>query len=294
MTPPSGPATAPQLLTLADGRTLGYAEYGPASGRPVVYCHGFPGSRLEAQLAAPLVERLGVRLIAPDRPGFGLSSPLPGRRIGDWPADLAQLLTALDLREVLLLGVSGGTPYALAAAGLPGVRRVGLVCGLGPLDEEGLRCMSPLGRWALRAARSVPWLAQAGYRLLARTICRHSARFLGWMTAGVPPVDRTVLARPAVREAILGSFRESVRQGGAAGAGELLLYARPWGFLPEVCPVPVQLWHGELDATVPVAFGRQLAARLPRCTAHFLPDQGHYSLPLDHLEPILQKLLASA
>lgn len=280
------------LVTLADGRMLSYAEYGRPQGLPLVYCHGFPGSRLEAAPAAPLADRLGVRLIAPDRPGFGLSSPLPGRRFGDWQVDLAQLLQALKIDEFTLLGVSGGAPYALAAAALPGVQQVGLICGLGPLDAAGLRGMSPLGRWALRLARSAPWLATAGYRLLARTICRHSARFLGWMTAGVPAVDREVLARPEVRAAILASFRESVRQGGAAGAEELLLYARPWNLSLESCPVPVQLWHGELDATVPIACGRQLAARLPRCRARFLPDQGHYSLPLDYLEPILRALIA--
>lgn len=283
------------LVPLADGRLLSYAEYGRPDGLPLVYCHGFPGSRLEAQLAAPLAERLGVRLIAPDRPGFGLSSPLPGRRFGDWPADLAQLLAVLQIETFSLLGVSGGAPYALAAATLlPRVERVGLVCGLGPLDAASLRSMSPLGRCGLMVARHAPWLARGGYRLLARTICRHSARFLGWMTAGVPQVDREVLARPEVRSAILNSFGESVRQGGAAGAEELLLYARHWDILPSACQAPVQLWHGELDATVPVAFGRRLAAGLPHCQTHFLPDEGHYSLPLGQLESILRALLKPA
>lgn len=283
------------LLPLADGRLLSYAEYGRADGLPLVYCHGFPGSRLEAQLAAPLAERLGVRLIAPDRPGFGFSSPLPGRRFGDWPADLAQLLKALQIETFSLLGVSGGAPYALAAATLlPGVQKVGLVCGLGPLEAASLRSMSALGRCGLMVARHAPWLARGGYRLLARTICRHSARFLGWMTAGVPQVDREVLARSEVRSAILTSFRESVRQGGAAGAEELLLYASPWELAPSACQVPVQLWHGELDATVPVAFGRRLAAGLPHCQARFLADEGHYSLPLGQLEPILRALFQPA
>lgn len=279
-------------VPLADGRLLGYAEYGRPEGRPLVYCHGFPGSRLEAALAAPLAERLGVRLIAPDRPGFGLSSPQPGRRIGDWPADLSQLLQALKIDTFCLLGVSGGAPYALAAAcSLPKVQQVGLVCGLGPVEADSLAAMSPLGRCALQIARRAPWLAAGGYRLLARTICRHSARFLGWMTAGVPAVDRAILARPEVRAAILASFRESVRQGGAAGAEELLLYARPWDIAPSACRVPVRLWHGELDATVPVIFGRRLAARLPNCRATFLTEEGHYSLPLGRLESILRELL---
>lgn len=279
-------------MSLADGRLLGYEEYGDPKGVAVVYCHGFPGSRLEAVLAASLAQRLGVRLIAPDRPGFGLSSPLPGRRFGDWPADLAQLLQALGIEEFSLLGVSGGAPYALAAAScLAKAQRVGLVCGLGPVEADSLKAMSPLGRCGLQLARRAPWLTRSCYRLLARTISRHGARFLGWMTAGVPEVDRAVLARPEVRSAILSSFRESVRQGGGAGAEELLLYARPWDISPSACPVPVRLWHGELDATVPVAIGRRLAAALPDCQATFLPGEGHYSLPLGQLELILPQLL---
>jgi pimeloyl-ACP methyl ester carboxylesterase len=292
LAPQGGASVTAQIALLPDGRLLGFAQYGRPGGIPLIYCHGFPGSRLEAALAAPLAERLGIRLIAPDRPGFGLSSPLPGREIADWPADLAQLLRSLHIGPFHLLGVSGGAPYALAAGSLlPGVVRVGLVCGLGPLESDALAAMPSLGRCGLRIARRAPGLARCGYRLLARTICRHSARFLGWMSAGAPPVDREVLERPEVRGAILTSFRESVRQGAGAGAEELLLYARPWTIPPSACRAPVRLWHGELDATVPVAFGRRLAADLPDCRARFLPDQGHYSLPLEHLEPILRDLL---
>jgi pimeloyl-ACP methyl ester carboxylesterase len=71
-------------LRLADGRTLACLELGDPSGAPVLYFHGFPGSRLEARVAATAAAGLGVRLLSVDRPGFGQSTFHPRRRIGSW------------------------------------------------------------------------------------------------------------------------------------------------------------------------------------------------------------------
>ncbi|MDQ4079090.1 MAG: alpha/beta hydrolase, partial [Chloroflexota bacterium] len=70
-------------IQLKDGRLLGYAEYGDPAGQPIFFFHGWPGSRLEAR---PLTEPAavhGARVIAADRPGFGLSDFKPGRTILD-------------------------------------------------------------------------------------------------------------------------------------------------------------------------------------------------------------------
>ena len=60
--------------------------------------------------------RLGVSVIAPDRPGFGLSDPKPDRTVLDWVHDQRALATHLGLGEYPLLTVSGGSPYAAAVA----------------------------------------------------------------------------------------------------------------------------------------------------------------------------------
>src|SRR5687767_15639086 len=86
-------------ITLADRRKVEVAEFGAPNGRPVIYCHGFPASRLDAQLADEAAREAGVRLIAPDRPGYGLSDFQPGRRIGDWPRDVAEIADALGLQR---------------------------------------------------------------------------------------------------------------------------------------------------------------------------------------------------
>ena len=125
-------------LTLADGRSLGLAEWGPPDAPLVVYCHGFPGSRLEPSLAQAVVERRAVnaRVIAFDRPGYGRSAFLPGRGFLDWPTDMAEAADRLGIDRFSVLGASGGCPYALACASSLGERvtRVGIVAGVGPLE----------------------------------------------------------------------------------------------------------------------------------------------------------------
>ena len=105
-----------RVLRLADGRRLGFAEYGASGGQPLLFFHGTPGARLVAGFAHQSALRLNVRLIAPERPGFGRSDFQAGRRILEWPDDVAALADALGLERFAVAGVSGGAPYALACA----------------------------------------------------------------------------------------------------------------------------------------------------------------------------------
>ncbi|HWH24552.1 MAG TPA: alpha/beta hydrolase, partial [Candidatus Limnocylindria bacterium] len=95
-------------LRLADGRLLGYAEFGDPAGTPVLFFHGLGTSRLICPPDEGVARGLAVRLIAVDRPGIGLSEPLPGRRLLDWPADVVQLAEQLGLRRFAIVGWSGG------------------------------------------------------------------------------------------------------------------------------------------------------------------------------------------
>src|SRR5512140_2188131 len=105
-------AQTEQNITLPDGRKLAYAEYGDPDGKPVIYCHGNPGSRLDPKmLDLQLLRKFHVRIIAPDRPGMGGSDFLPGRKISDWPADVTALADGLHLDRFAILGISGGGPY---------------------------------------------------------------------------------------------------------------------------------------------------------------------------------------
>jgi len=105
-----------KTIHLHDGRTLGYAEYGRADGKALFYFHGHPGARLEARFLAEQAAQTGIRLIGVDRPGMGQSSFQTGRRLLDWPDDVAELADSLQLDRFAVVGFSGGGPYALACA----------------------------------------------------------------------------------------------------------------------------------------------------------------------------------
>lgn len=106
-----------QQVILPDGRKLAYAEFGRPDGVPVLYFHGAPGSRLEPLLIGDdVLNQLGLRVIAPDRPGMGGSDFQRGRGFSDWPADVVALADALGLGRFAVLGNSGGGPYAAVCA----------------------------------------------------------------------------------------------------------------------------------------------------------------------------------
>lgn len=277
---------ADSQVTLPDGRRLGYADYGDPGGFPVLYFHGFPGSRLEASLVADEALSRRVRLIAVERPGYGLSDPQPGRRLLDWPADVAALVDALGLERFSILGASGGGPYALACAFSPAARlkRVGLAAGLAPLREGQLKPASRLGMLLVRGAFP---LLQA---LLASQARRHPGRVVALAARLLSAADREVLRRPEVNAVFQRSLQEAFRQGSAGMEGDMAIYGSLWGFRLQEVRFPVELWHGEADRLLPVRMGRQQAAALAHASARFLPGEGHFSLPVNRAGELFQRL----
>jgi len=280
------PSARDGALPLSDGRTLSFAEYGPPDGRPVVLCHGLPGSRRQHPPDVEHLETLGVRLIVPERPGLGCSDPQFGRRILDWPADLARLAEHLGLARLAIIGVSGGAPYALACTQSPGLAErigaLGIVSGMGP--PHALDAMSRRSRAVLQLARRAPWLLRAplaGFGRLARAGSGPPPqRLLGlfFKLAGttLPPVDRAVLARRDIAEPLRADLAQAFRQGAGGVVAELGLLARHWGFALGAVDRPVRLWHGEMDGIVPIGVGRGVAEALPQVRASFAPGAGHF------------------
>ena len=281
-----------QYLTLPDGRRLAHAEYGDPHGHPTFYFHGFPGSRLEAVLANASAAQARVRLIAVDRPGIGGSDLQPGRRLLDWPADVVHLADHLGLARFTVVGVSGGGPYAAACAhSIPErLDAVAIVSGVAPFDADALFAgMMWPNTLIMRIAQRAPWMVKWGLRLAV--ILRGFPRFaIGLVARSLESPDRTVLARSEVRETIARSLVESLRQGARGIVNELLILARPWGFRLDEVSTDVHLWHGERDRMVPASHGRRLCDELPRSHCEFFPEEGHFSLVIDHAGQIFSTL----
>ena len=280
------------MLRLADGRRLGWAEYGQRAGVPVFFFHGTPGSRRVASWADQAARRRGVRLLAPDRPGFGRSDFQPGRTLGAWPADVVELADALGIGRFAVAGVSGGGPYVAACAWrIPGrLTHAAIVSGMGPLDAPGLAAELPRGyRASLRVVRRLPAAVRLTLGLGRLGLRRAPGCVLASVAASLAEVDRAIVRRPQVRALLLDDAREALRQGTQGAVWELILFSRPWDVPLGQIRMPVRLWHGDADAQVPVAIARRLAAALPDCRASFLPDAGHLWV-LDHLDEVLAAL----
>ncbi len=276
-------------LRLSDGRQLGYAEYGDPAGKPVFFFHGIPGSRL-FRPPDDVTTKARVRLICAERPGYGESTFQPGRRMLDWPADIAQLADYLGIDRFAVAGHSGGGPYALACAyALP--ERVTMavsLSGAGPGDApsatEGMVLLHAL---AFRLGRYLPWW------LLQPIASRIYSSRLSALKAGTDreaarrvAADRILFDQPEIRKACDESEIEGLRPGMAGVTWDVRLLTRPWGFSLKDIRVPVQVWHGTTDDQTSVPMARHMAAQIPGAACTICEGEAHLLL-FPHWEEIL-------
>ncbi len=284
----------PRQIRLSDGRRLGFCERGDPQGKPLLYFHGFPGSRLEVEFAHKTAEGVQVRIIGIDRPGYGLSDSMPGRTLLDWPDDVIELADALGINRFGIMGVSGGGPYAVACAAAIHHRlsAAGIVCGMGPIDvPHGTDGMNRLNKIGLKLVRITPWFAKILLWLAApylRCFPEHQVDRVA-SKAGEP--DKSLLRREEIKEILKDSFRESVRTGSSGALQDLLIYIRPWHLAFPNISLKVYVWHGERDVIVPPAMGRYIASSIPNSRARFYPDEGHFSLLYHHYREIMLPLV---
>lgn len=281
-------------IVLSNRRRMGYAVYGREDGVPAFYFHGLPGSRREGVLLDQACRDSGVRLIAPDRPGYGLSEPVDGPRMEQWPLLVGELADRLGLERFYLFAASGGAPYALACAGVlrDRVMGTGICCGLGELARNGMmEGMSFIARLGFGMARRNPaWLRHsygAAVTLAARTMPCASIRVLAWQV-GQP--DRAVLNRPWVREQFAANLHEAFRQGSAGGVADMVTALRPWPFDPEDIR-SLRLWHGRRDRVVPLRHSEALAARVPGACLSRVEGEGHFSLPVRYASVMVDAVI---
>ena len=257
---PRGLAT--ETCTLSEGRTLAYAVGGDEGGTPVVAHHGTPGSRLFAALLSEAAAEEGVRLVVPDRPGYGRSSPPPaGWEWRDWRGDVGALLDAESVDEAGVVGFSGGGPFALAAAADERVDRVGLVSSVVPPADVGLVKLS-----------QVPFAVRVLFRLSgAYASVAGPEAVVGQYT------DRSV-SEPVSR-AVADDFYESLRQSAKPVARENRAFGTEWAGLDRPS-VPVRAWHGSRDENAPISAVRAFANET---------DAGLATSETDHLGTLLDR-----
>ena len=286
------------VLQLSDGGVVAFQEYGDATGTPVIFCHGWPSSRTMAQLADQPARALGIRIISPDRPGISDSSMHIDRKLSDWPRVAEQLVNVLEIGEFRILAISGGAPYAYATAvAMPErVRAMAVVGGAIPFAElKDFKGLLPLYRWMLALHRNQPQVLRQLFRLAQPFLAFRAPirlRPLLLKMLLLRPCDAASLREDAAFEAIFESQRRAWRGSAEGVMIDAQIYAQPWGFAIEDVQVPVRLWHGMEDRAFAVRLAQEIATRFPNCKARFVPNEGHYSLPIRYIRDILEDLIS--
>ena len=278
-----GEVIAPRVegtVGLGNRRRLGFAEFGPPTGRAVVWLHGTPGARRQIPTEArAYAEVHGLRIVGVDRPGIGSSTPHLYEDVRAFALDLDIVADRLGLDELAVIGLSGGGPYALAAAAaLPErVRAVGILGGVAPTVgpdaiDGGLvsigRHLAPL----ISVARVPIGIGLTGAIRLAKPLAGRALDLYGRLS---PTGDRELLARPEFKAMFLDDLLNGSRKQCSAPLADVLLFSRDWGFRAADVQVPVRWWHGDADHIIPYAHGEHLVARLPDAELRTLSGESH-------------------
>ena len=286
-----------QTIKLPGGGTVSFAEYGDAGGAPVLALHGAPASRLMFALADQAARRLELRLLAPDRPGYGFT-PADGRpSLASRAAWLSRVADALGLERFAILAISGGAPYGVALASRLGERvsALALISPMGPVadymatEAAGNHPLGLLHRCFFLSLPRREWLIGSLAGLARRLFLAAPARFGGAFARALSGADAQLLARPHVRDALVAVTREGLRSGPRGGILDLSIYAAPWGVDYRAITAPAIVWQGLADRIVPMPSALHLASLIPRCRLVELDGAGHFWV-LDHVEEVLSEL----
>jgi pimeloyl-ACP methyl ester carboxylesterase len=283
-----------RTISIAGGRTLGYYEYGDPAGHPVIALHGTPGSGAGFSWAADAAQRRGVRLLAPDRAGVGLSTRVARRPVGEYPEELAAFADALNIDEFAVLGYSGGGPFACAAAHDLGDRlsAVGVVAGAGKVGEwASIGESDPTDRMFMVLSLRFPLLGSVLLQASHTVAIRLPRLAIASAKRELAPPDRRVAERFGDDRQLLDTFTEAFLHGTRGVLDDYAAISVPWGFDVSEIVRPVNLWHGSADTTVPLAHTQALAERLPDARLTVWPGEGHLAV-IEHIDEVLGVLLA--
>jgi pimeloyl-ACP methyl ester carboxylesterase len=284
------------VVPLPDGRVCEVLTHGSGE-RALVHQPGTPSGAAPDPLLSDVCDPRGLRVLAPLRPGYGRSTPNPGRRIADVPADIEAVAAHLGVREFITAGYSGGGPHSLATAALaPSCRAAAVVVSPAPRDAEGLDYyagMAPSNHeeWALAdqgeaAVRS--WLETHGLELLSRP----ATNFLDLFGDSFCAADRAVVLADPKR---VGAGQSKALENGIEGwLEDDIAMTTPWGFDLPTVSTPVAFWSGRQDQFISYQHVVWMAQQIPASDLHLLGNHGHMSLMRELLPQLVDDLMAKA
>lgn len=272
-----------RLVRTNDGRTLAVEEAGDLAGRPVLVHMGTPNSRHLYRPSVADAAGRGLRLISYDRPGYGGSTPQPGRNIADCADDIRAICTELGIDRLAMWGISGGGPHVLACAALlPDlVVAAAALASPAPYGADGLDWFADMGQDNVDDARLMLADEDAARVKMEKDreefLAMSADEVADGLKSLLSPTDAAVLS-DELTEYLAYSTHEGLAPGGQGWWDGSFAIVAPWGFELTEISVPVLLLHGRQDQFVPFGHGQWLAAHIPGVEARLLDDDGHLTL----------------
>jgi pimeloyl-ACP methyl ester carboxylesterase len=259
-------------------RVVGIYEYGDPAGAPVMVLHGTPACGAGFAFADEPARERGLRLIAPDRPGVGLSTPSDPYTVADYPAQLGALADALELDHFAVWGYSGGGPYAAATAATLAAR-VPVAAVSAGMGQVGVWArfddFEKTDRQMLAMATKRPWLAKLMLGVTARLARMSPKSAMKSFEKQMNDSDRAIVPFLGAPDEVMALFTHAFLRGAGGVVADYAALAQPWGVAVEETTIPVAIFHGDADTMVPLRHSEELAARMPNARLTVWPSAGH-------------------
>jgi pimeloyl-ACP methyl ester carboxylesterase len=263
-------------IALKDGRHVGFADFGTPDQTAVLWCHGGPGCRIEPDLLDGSAREAGLRFVGIDRPGYGWSTPQPGRTIGGWITDALAVLDHLGIDRFVTVGASTGGAYALAlASSSDRVIAAVACCAVTDMGWSGGKALIPsaLPVWKARSRDEAMAIVAEQMGEDGGKVSIHTGGF------PLPDSDKAVFADPVKLAWWLRCMKEMFAQGVAGYTDDRLADGRGWDtFDVAKITCPVAVIHGGSDSLALVANARHTASIVPGATLRIYERHGHISV----------------
>ena len=279
-------------ITLPDNRKLGFAEYGDKNGFPIVYCHGSQSSRLEMHYDLSFALTHHLRIITIDRPGHGISDFNPSGSILGFAQDVIQLMNHLAIQSFSVVGMSAGSPFALALAySFPErIISTSIISGFAPFNTESKKYLSKEIKIMLGLAKSMPFLLRWMLKIQKKQLAKNPKKALAGFLKIMSFPDQEVLKNEFVMEIIEAMFKEAFRNGSEGVAYEISrLLVRDWGFELKDIAIPVSFWQGKEDNNVPYQWAEKMHNTIPNSNLNLIEKEGHLII-FQHAEEIFSEI----
>ena len=278
------------IIQLSDGKRMCYAEYGKPDGIPVLLFHGNPGVRLSWGLYPDFPYLDNIRIIAPDRPGYG-KTDYKKNALDKWPDDILELTEHLNIKKFHLFAPSGGGPYALACAWKIPERllSVGLFGNVGPFHEDSVTGVNKPVKLLWKVANPLFGLIKLQNRIMANMARKNPSKLAELLSdLELSENDKKITEKPEIQKIFSAVFPESYLQNGIGSAYDVTL-PKNWNIPLNEIRTKITIWQAEDDCLVG-KMAEYTSKQLPNSDLIKIPKVGHFWI-MENMKTVLNKLI---